>query len=181
MNALNSTHFSVRIAQLEDVEQLVQLSKSLHRDQVTSTQYGFLRVAYSAEIFSALIKQDQVVIGLAGNEVVGYYLLNTASSDGTPTKHYHIVEEMKRLGKVPASVRVGVGAQACIHPFYQGKGLRPQMLQFLIKQLVGRYDYAFSTISKENPRAFKAHAKDGWQLFGEEEHYYYVVLPIPSV
>ena len=51
----------------------------------------------------------------------------------------------------------------------------------LVQQLAGRFDYAFSTISKENTRAFNAHTKDGWQVMGEDDHYHYVVLPVPPV
>ncbi len=74
--------------------------------------------------------------------------------------------------------RVGLGAQALVDKDYQGQGLRTELLQLLLKQLLGQYDYIFSTISKENPRAFKAHSKDGWKVVLEDEQVYSVFLPV---
>ena len=180
MNTSISPVFVVRAGQLPDVEQLVRLSNSLQRNQVTTTKHGFLGAGFGAETFTDLIACGQLVIGVVNEQVIGYYLLNTVSVDGVLASHHRIVEELKNENKMPAVARVGIGAQACILPLYQGQGLRPQMLDLLVQQLAGRFDYAFSTISKENTRAFNAHTKDGWQVMGEDDHYHYVVLPVPN-
>lgn len=52
------------------------------------------------------------------------------------------------------------------------------MLNWLVESQRVKYDFFFSTISKENPRAFHAHAKDGWQVVGEDEDTFHAILDL---
>ena len=52
------------------------------------------------------------------------------------------------------------------------------MLKQLHENMIGKYDYLFATIAKDNPRAFTAHTRDGWRVIGEEETLFYVVFVV---
>ncbi|MDO7886652.1 hypothetical protein [Hymenobacter cheonanensis] len=127
------------------------------------------------------MENQQVVVAMAADEVVGYYLLNTVSTDGVLATHHQAVETLRQQGQLAPTDRVGTGAQACIDLPYQGTGLRQRLLQQLLKQVAGRFDYLFATIAKENTKAFRAHTGDGWQVRGENNQLYYVVLPVSQL
>lgn len=169
---------TVRVGLATDVPALVRLNQRWQRSQVATTQNGFLGAAFSPAIFAALAEIRQLVVAARGEEIVVYYLLNTVSTDGILATHQQAVAELRQQQQLTPTDLVGIGAQACIDQAYQGTGLRVVMLRQLLAQVTSRYDYLFATISKENSKAFRAHTRDGWQVRGENELVYYVVLPV---
>ena len=52
------------------------------------------------------------------------------------------------------------------------------MLKKLVDNMKGKYDFLFATIAKDNPRAFKAHTRDGWTVVDEDKELFYVVYKV---
>lgn len=161
-----------------DIPALMKINYEYQREILEdNTKHGFLSAAFSVENIQTLIDKKEVVIGkFSHRKTIGYYLVNSVGRDGVLKKHQKIVEGLKKEGKLSANCSVGLGSQALVIREFQGTTLRKLMLDELVKQTMEKYDYLFSTISKENPRAFKAHTKDGWEVVGEDESTFHVVL-----
>ncbi len=52
------------------------------------------------------------------------------------------------------------------------------MLELLIKNVGGKYDYLMSSITKTNDNAFKVHERSGYLIVGETETKVFVCLKI---
>jgi hypothetical protein len=138
---------------------------------------GFLSASFSYDIFKLLVESNEVVVAILDDKVVGYYLVNSISSDGVLFKHSHIVDALKLKAIIPY-VNVGLGSQALVEKDFQGSKIRKLMLNELVKLMKDKYQYLFSTISKQNTRAFSAHTKDGWTVVDEDEDTHHVILDL---
>lgn len=166
----------IRNAAISDVEGLKLLNSKWQRTAVGDRiKDGFVGAAFSSETFQELISRKQIVVAVYGNIVVGYYLLNNYSQDGVIGQHKDMVKALQANGLLDTTARICTGAQAIVDSGYMGKGLRTAMLARLGENVKGRYDLLFATIAKDNPRALKAHTRDGWTSIGAEESLYYVV------
>jgi GNAT superfamily N-acetyltransferase len=169
-----------RPARVEDIPALAELCARWQRDQVETTQNGFLQLRYGAETFGNLLAEDSVIVAEEDGLVAGYYLVNPRSSDPAVSLHRNKVEQLLRDGLIPTGARVALGSQALLDSSLQGRGIRQMLLAHLVKHLTGRYDLLFATIPKDNTRAFRAHTGDGWQIIDEDERMHYVFWPMPK-
>jgi len=115
-----------------------------------------------------------------GDEICGYYMVNNFSTNGVLAYHKTEVEKLKQSEVIDKNARVGVGTQAVLDKSVQGKGFRGQLLAALIEHVKHKYEFLFSSISKENPRAFRAHTDDGWYVVDENETVKFVLLNLSS-
>jgi GNAT superfamily N-acetyltransferase len=169
-----------RLAHEADAASLTELCARWHCDQVVTTERGFLGATFSAETFQQLAAAGHCVVADLDGELLGYYLCNPFTKDGVLNLHHDRVALCRQAGAIPTDARVGVGGQALVDAPFQGQGIRENLLHLLIIHLQGQYDYLFGTISKENPRAFRAHTKDGWQVKHEDEQYWSVFYPVST-
>lgn len=170
---------NVRNANQNDIPDLMRLNQKWQKAVLgENIKNGFVGAAFSKETFAELIRRSQIVIAEFENEIIAYYLLNDFSKDGVIGKHEDFVRLLKEEDKIIKSKKVCVGAQAVVDSRFMGSGIRVLMLDRLVNNVKGQYDLLFATIAKENPRAFKAHTRDGWTVVGEEETLYYVVYKV---
>lgn len=134
--------------------------------------------AFSNETFTELIHRNQITVTDFNNKIIGYYLLNNFSKDGIIGKHEDFVSMLKQKDKISKLLNICVGAQAVVDTEFMGSGIRSLMLDTLVGNMKGRYEYLFATIAKDNPRAFKAHTRDGWIVVDDEENLFYVIFKV---
>lgn len=169
----------IRDANQDDIPDLMKINHKWQKEVLgENTKNGFVGAAFSKGTFSELIRRRQVVIVRFGTAIIGYYLLNNFSKDGIIGKHEGFVNMLKKEGKIFRSEKVCVGAQAVVDSGFMGSGIRTLMLNKLVSNMKEKYSLLFATIAKDNPRAFKAHTRDGWDIVGEEEALYYVVYKV---
>jgi hypothetical protein len=169
----------IRDAKISDVEGLMVLNKKWQKIALgEDIKDGYIGAAFTRETFLELIEKKQVSVTQFNNCIVGYYLLNNVSKDGIIGKHEDFVEEMRSKGVLNRTNNICVGAQAVVDSEFMGSPLRFMMLQNLINNVKSSYDHLFATIAKDNPRAHKAHTRDGWKVIGENEDLFFVVFEV---
>lgn len=176
----NSTiDVTVRNATQNDIPNLMLLNQKWQKSVLgENIKDGFVGAAFSKETFAELIHRKQITVTDFDNKVIGYYLLNNFSKDGIIGRHEDFVTMLKQKDKISKSSNICVGAQAVVDTEFMGSGIRPLMLDTLVENMKGKYEYLFATIAKDNPRAFKAHTRDGWTVVDEEESMFYVVFKV---
>lgn len=175
----NSITVLIRNANEKDIEQLMPLNQKWQKAALTQTlKNGYLGASFSQETFSELIAKNQVVLAEFDKNIIGYYLLNNVSKDGVIGMHAAIVTHLKSNGGIDEKLKVCVGAQAVVDKDFMGSGIRLFMLTKLVDNVRNSYDFLFSTIAKDNPRAYKAHTKDGWFVVDENETLFYVLYKV---
>ncbi|GGD72953.1 hypothetical protein GCM10011514_41310 [Emticicia aquatilis] len=177
----NDSKIDVKICSAEfiNVQKLVILNhkwqKAALGDQL---QDGYIGAAFSTDTFYAIIEKKQIVITEYNDEVIGYYLLNNISKDGVIGRHEEIVKELKNSGIIDKKKNICVGGQVVVDSSYMGSGIRQQMLKELVSNMKGCYDFLFGTIAKDNPRAYTAHTRDGWKVYGEDDNLFFVLYEV---
>lgn len=172
------TSYFFSLAKSEDISSLVELNAKwqVHNLKDDLKIDGFLSAQFTANDFEILIFNGEVVVTSYNDKVVGYYLLNNFCE----TKKYYeakkIILTLIEKNKIPISARIGLGAQALIDKEHQGKGLSRPMLKLLCEKVNSKYDFLYSSISKENTKAFLVHSKEGWFLVDENDNSHYVLL-----
>lgn len=171
----------IEIPKKTDIQMLVQANTNWQhqvvRDQVRN---GFLSAAFSSDTFKTIIELGEIVVAKMNDSFAGYYLINNSTRDGVLSTHASKVKELKNNGTLKHDDSIGLGAQALVEAAFQGQGIREAMLKKLAQFNQDKYDYFFSTISKKNPRAFRAHTKDGWYVVDEDELKYFVLFDLSS-
>ncbi|MFT4247791.1 MAG: hypothetical protein QM581_07100 [Pseudomonas sp.] len=168
----------IRLGQPTDIYNLISINHKWQRHLLNNNKNGFLSASFDFPTFDTLINNGEIVVAYNDLILAGYYLINNYSQDGVLKIHKQIVDSLKTKEVIPHNSKVGLGAQALVDIEYQGTGLRSLMLNELTLALKNKFDFLFSTISKENPRAFKGHTKDGWIVVEEDENVYSVILKV---
>ena len=169
---------SIREGQYSDIPELITLNSSWQPDMIKDKRKGVLGCRFTHDEFIQLIDLDQVAVALADGQVVGYYLLNTVAIKEAHAMHAPKIAELKAKAIIRPDANIGLAAQVCINTAYNGQGIRKKLLQKLLDQLTGRYDYFFGSIVKENLKGYTAHTNDGWKVIDEDDSVWYVVFAV---
>lgn len=139
-------------------------------------RHGFVRVEYTYDDIKQIIDQKEVIIALNENTIIGYYLI------GRKSRSKRLEYQAKKVAEIFKDAdtidQIGYGAQAIIEKEFRGGDLLNMMLLELIKALDHKYTFLFSSVTKINESAFRAHAKGGYEILSEDESKYYVGLSI---
>lgn len=166
----------VRPANIDDISALVELNESWQKEHLNNNfSNGFLSARFSPKDFEIIVLNNEIVVSIIENVLIGYYLVNNYS-ERVLKIHNENVNYLKTKKKIPNDSKVGFGAQALIQKEFQGYGIREVMLSQLVLQLQTKYDVLYSTISKDNLKAFNAHTKDGWIVVEETFEKYFVII-----
>ena len=178
-NNLN-TSYVFRLATQGDTLSLVELNSKWQADKISTAQKsdGFLSAQFNIVDFETLIKNEEVIVTTYNDTLVGYYLLNNFCETKKYQEAKQIIATLVEKNKILNSCKVGIGAQALIEKEHQGKGLSRPMLKLLCQQVISKYDYLYSSISKENYKAFQVHTKEGWFVVDENDNSHYVLLDL---
>ena len=162
-----------------EVESLVELNRKWQSKNLIDHSGGFLSGGeFGFEIFTQLSNKKEMVVGIAKNKVVSYYNVNSLIKDGAVGEHRVKVENLKEKGCIAAKARVAVGVQVVVDTEYQGTQLAKLMLNKLISNTIDRYDYYYTTVSKENEKSIKAHKKGGWLITDEDSKQYHLLYDL---
>ncbi len=173
------TIINIREATLTDIDNLVELNTKWQLPVLNGdTQKGFVGAAFSKEFFELLIERSEVIVAYNDNQMVGYMLSVNHSDAGLLKVHKEEAEKLKANGTLLSTDNVAVGIQTAVELDYHGTGLISIIRNEFRDLLRSRYQYFFTTISKENIRSFTSATKFGWKLVGENEHYHYLILTV---
>jgi hypothetical protein len=176
-----NTTINVRVAEIKDINQLVNLNKSWVKTALENNlKNGFLTSLYTEQEFEKIISEKEIVVAVDANKIIGWYLINNQIENEVQNKNNSAVEKLKTQKTIPHNSRVGLGAQALVIKEHQGQGIRENMLELLVLNLKNKYDFMFSSIQKLNTRANIAHLKDNWELVGEDENRVYVIYNLTN-
>lgn len=160
----------------EHIGQILALNNRYLLSRLTDEQKqkGFIRVEYNEEDIRRIIDNQEIVIALNDKSIVGYYLIGrTSQNNGLAYQ----LEKVTEIIKEPCLIdKVGYGAQAIIETEYRGQNVLNLMLNGLIELLDNKYNILFSSVTKINGNALKAHTKGGYKLLDEDDTKYYVGL-----
>jgi|GEM_PF-3340446 len=170
---------NIKQATLSDIDNLVALNTKWQLASLNGdTQKGFVGAAFSKEFFELLIERREVVVAYDGSKMVGYMLSVNHSDAGLLKVHKEEAEKLKANGILLPTDHVAVGIQTAVELDYHGTGLISIIRNEFRDLLRDRYQYFFTTISKENIRSFTSATKFGWNLVGDDGHYHYLILPV---
>lgn len=161
----------IRLAMYKDIKNLMSLNNKWQKNLVPNFDFGFLSAAFEEQTFKALIESSDIIVANSGRKIAGYYLINNYSQDGILKIHRNLLRLSISNGWIPKDSKVGLGCQVLVDREYQGTGLRERMLEMILENSKSKYDFLFSTISKDNIRSLKTHIKDAWTIKEYENLY----------
>jgi hypothetical protein len=169
----------IRPAEFADIPQLFALNQQwLLANVGGNTSQGFLSGAFTIADFEAMITARMIVVALDNDEVVAYMLSMNHAAMGILEEHVAVANNIKQKEIIPSDSRVAVGVQTAVQQQYHGTGLIVSVRKAFLALLKDRFDYLFTTISKENVRSYHSATKFGWQVVGEHPEHYYLVLQV---
>lgn len=170
---------AIRPAIESDIPNLVLLNTKWQLASLNGdTSKGFLGATFDADFFKVLITREEVIVAYCKNDIVAYMLTVNHTQIGLLAMHQQQVALLKANGIIEAKANVAVGIQTAVEEIYHGTGLISILRNEFRNFVRDRYQYFFTTISKSNQRSFASATKFGWQLVGENEHYYYLILVV---
>jgi hypothetical protein len=171
----------VRAATLADISNLVALNAKWQLTALQGdTQQGFVGAAFDETFFKQLIERREVIVAYDEQLLAGYMLSVNNSDAGLLKTHKLEAEKLKANGTLLPTDNVAVGIQTAVELAYHGSGLIAIIRNEFRQLMSDRYQYFFTTISKDNIRSFTSATKFGWKKVGEEEHYHYLILTVKA-
>lgn len=172
-------NIQIRTAKIEDIPGLLQLNSNwLRNNRQGDTSKGFISGAFGEQDFRDMIGDRMISVADDASKVVAYMLsMNNAASD-ILTEHTQKAKEIRENKTVDEHSRIAVGVQTAVEEQYHGTGLIVSVRKHFLKLLSDRFDYLFTTISKENVRSFKSATSFGWQVVGDSGEHYYLILKV---
>jgi hypothetical protein len=170
-------------AAYSDIQTLIELHRKhlLSNLSAGQTKDGFIRVVYNESDFHSIISDNAIVVAKYCDQIIGYYLLGHSSNSQSLEYQKEALQKFF-VGNIRLSeLRVACGAQAVLEKEFRGKGLTEKMLQLLIQQVCGKYDYLFSSITKHNLNAFKVHKNSGYLIVAEDDTKFFVCLTLNNL
>ena len=169
----------IRLAETADIGQLICLNKKWQRNLLgVNTMKGFLSGSFDEATFERLINDKAIVIAMKGVDLTAYMLSVNHIAEGILLEHRDVANNLIATGVLPSGSRIAIGVQTAVAEAFHGTGLISLVRNEFKKLLSDRFDYLFTTISKDNQRSFKSATNFGWQIVGENDEHYYLVLPV---
>jgi len=175
---LKLTSFKIRCADIGDIISLIDLNRRWQKTNLESLKNGFLSAEFGYDTFLALVQNKEIVIAEIEGNIAGYYLVNNYSIDGILIRHQKMVDDLIAKSLIPINSKVGLGVQVLIDLNYQGIGLMDKMLHYLINLMAHKYEFLFSTISKENQKSLSAHIRSNWRVVDEIDNIYCIIYGV---
>nr|WP_121271711.1 hypothetical protein [Pedobacter schmidteae] len=177
---INKEDLAVEKPTISDIDGIVHLHNKHLLDNLTQEQIkeGFIRVSYDADDFRSIIDDEAIVVVKKFGKIIGYYLLGHSSNSPSLSYQFTAMNRFDLNGTKLVDLKVACGAQAVLEKEFRGIGLTEIMLSHLMEQVKTKYAYLFSSITKSNLKAIKAHTNSGYSIVGEDETKYFVCLKL---
>lgn len=162
-----------------DINTLVELNAKWQLAALNgSTKQGFLSGVFNELFFDELIQNNAIMVAYYNNNIVAYMLTANHSNEGLLQVHKDEVAKLKTENKIEKNATVAVGIQTAVETAYHGSGLIVLIRNEFRALLKNRFQYLFTTIAKANERSFASATKYGWQVVGDDEHHYFLILNV---
>lgn len=173
------TSIDMRPAAANDIPEMMELNhKWLRQNLGNDISQGFLSGAFSQQDFEDMIADKMICVAIDKGRVVAYMLsMNNAKLD-ILAEHKEMADEIRKNKTISKNSRVAVGIQTAVEEEYHGSGLIIMVRKFFLKMLSDRFDYLLTTISKQNIRSYKSATKFGWQIVGDNEEHFFLILKV---
>ena len=161
----------VRTGTLKDLEQLVYLNKSYYKQNLENINNGFLSFSYNKVFFKNIIKNQDLIVFVTKNKLLGYVLVNSV------IETVHITEiRNEYFLKCPqnSSRKIAFSYQILIDKQLQSTGFFYDAQLEYLKYFKKKYEILVSTVKKENHRSISAHVKADW-IFIDTTHDYFII------
>ncbi|MFT5235105.1 MAG: hypothetical protein ACI8SK_000280 [Shewanella sp.] len=176
----------IRLAQLDDVEQLQRLESHNINDELgsESQDHGLDGQAFGANELTHLIEKGCIVIAQDSKEIVGYVIAGPWAFFQTWPVYRHI---LKQLGQFSVTGVKLTQINSCqygpiwIKRAYRGQGIFEQLVTTLKGHISTQFSFMLTFIAEDNMASFSAHTnKASMQVLDfftfDERDYYLLVL-----
>ena len=153
----------------DELRQVAELSRLNAAESITEdvkAEQGYVSWKYTFEDLKALHEIAPSAIIKDGDKVIGYLLVLVMDSATVyaPLKDaLKLFDNQYYQGKSLMDYKVYFLGQTCIDSNYRGKGLLRQLYQFHKDNFESVYDFALSSIARDNPKSMAVHAKLGFR------------------
>lgn len=178
---VNNTTTDIEIKQplISDIPYLQNLnSKWQFRALNGNTEKGFLSGLFDEAFFRTLIKEEAIIAAYSNNKLIAYMLTANNANLNILKTHKEEVEKLKNNLVINKNAKVAIGIQTAVEEDYHGSGLIVAIRNEFRKMMSNKFQYFFTTISKNNQRSFASATKYGWKKVGEDEHHYFLLLTV---
>lgn len=162
---------TIRTGRTNDVNELIELNTKWFKPNLADVDYGFLSVIYDTNFFEKIIKNEDLLVFLRDDRIVGYVLVNTVIQ----TQHINNVKR-EYYDKKPENKtkRIAFSYQILVDKELQGTGFFVEAQKEYFTHFKLKYELLVSTVNKENPRSISAHKKAGWTFIDTPKQYFII-------
>jgi hypothetical protein len=159
-----------RQAKLDDCKAILLLNHKYYQAYIDGDKdKGFLKNQFNLEQIKALIMQNEVVVAVFEDNIIGYYLTNSIFETDVIIQRKTQVQELILKGKIK-NVKYVYQTQAVIDKPYMRSGIGKELLKHLKRLVQSKFDFLIGYIDAENKNAKEAHLKSGWMIFTDTEN-----------
>lgn len=169
----------------DELRQVAELSRLNSADNIADdvkAEQGYTSWKYSFEDLKALHQIAPSAIIKDGEKVIGYLLVLVKGSTAVYqplAEALSIFDDKLYNGRPIMSYNVYFLGQTCIDINYRGQGLLRKLYEFHKDNFESVYDFALSSIARDNPKSMAVHTKLGFRTlfaFGEGDQIWDAVI-----
>lgn len=162
---------SIRPATLNDTDDLVRLNNIWYKPNLTDTENGFLSVSYGHDFFNSIIANQDLLVFIDNENIVGYVLVNTVH---TTDRIKNVQAEYFKARPQNLTKKIAFSYQILVDKLFQGTGYFYKAQTEYFDYFKKKYETLVSTVSKENNRSISAHKKAGWTFIDTPNNYFII-------
>lgn len=180
---MNMTNIQLKVAELSDVDEVLDLHYRYHVDSITEEDKvdGFVTTPFTKEELTNLVtKENGLFIAINDGVVVAYVMaaswdfwsawpMFSFMAKDLPNLKYH-----DQILSTDNSYQYG---PICIDKSVRGTGVLEQIFDFAKKEMSKRFAILVTFVNKTNDRSFEAHTRklglEVIQEFKFNNHFYY--------
>lgn len=161
---------TIQLPTYEHIDQIRNLNNRNLIENLTDAQRqnGFVRIAYDRNGLQQIIANNEMVIAIENDEVVGYYLIGKKSGNAALDYQRNKAISLFNTHQITLD-KIGYGCQVCIEQAFRNNGLFGQMLTALNNRVRDKYSYLLCSISDDNINSRAKHLANGWQAINDIE------------
>jgi len=154
---------TLKIAQLEDIEAILELHNKYQIDNIKEEDKkdGFVTTAFTKEQLTDIINEEQgIFIAIKNNKVLGYVMSASWQYWGKWPMFAYMIEQLPSLYYLGEQLNIDNSYQygpVCIDKSVRGSGLLEKLFNFALDSMSKRYPILVTFVNKINPRSMKAH------------------------
>jgi L-amino acid N-acyltransferase YncA len=154
----------------EELEGILTLQQANHAHKLSEQEIqsqGFVTVAHSLELLSALNNIEKHVIAKDDDQVIGYILAMTRQSrNDIPIllPMFDAFDRMEFKNRKISGFNYLVVGQVCVDKNYRGQGIFDACYENYKNHYRQKYDFAITEIAASNLRSLNAHKRVGFEV-----------------